>query len=396
MRSREHASQDPTASGIKHATESSIESVTGHGNTSDTTVRFDQEYEVSYMTKNPNPNHDPYEVDTIKANAAIARKFFEIETNILSISNYKDFFEQLFTQIEEKFAIPHVWISIINGSKVSNLIEALESSDLLKKRINLIGRKTFMGLINNDKSPILINRDLKPYYKLLPKKRKYFVKSLAVAPLEFEGTVIGSLNLGDYSSSRFQPSMDIFFLNQLSVKISICLSNITAREQLIYLASRDPLTHLLNRREMTRILEQEFSRAQRYQKPFAVIYLDCDNLKAINDAHGHDCGDIVLKYAASTMLNVMRKEDTVARVGGDEFIIILPNQDMDKAACVSARLSSVFSAHPVNFNGTDITVSISCGVASTNDAGADNPSALLKLADRRLFESKKCKKSSIC
>ena len=370
--------------------------MTGRVNVNDPTITFDQECEVSYMTKDPKPNHELYEVDTIKANVAIAKKFFEIETSILSISNYKNFFEQLFTQIEEKFAIPHVWISIINGSEVSDLIEALESSDLLKKRINLIGRKTFMGLINDGTNPILINTDLKPYYKLLPKKRKYFVKSLAIAPLVFEGTVIGSLNLGDYSSSRFQPSMDIFFLNQLSVKTSICLSNITAREKLMYLASRDPLTHLLNRREMDQILEQEFSRAQRYQKPFALLYIDCDNLKAVNDTHGHDCGDAVIKYVAATMLSVMRKEDILARVGGDEFVIILPNQDTDTAALVSTRLSSFFATHPMNFDGADMTVSISCGVASTGDAGTDSPSALLKIADERLYESKKCKKSSIC
>jgi len=169
-------------------------------------------------------------------NEEIAKKFFEIEVSILSIGNFKDLFEKLLLLIEEKFEIPHVWISIISENDVSHLIEALESSQLLKKRLNIIERSVFLDLIEDEKTPMLVNENLSPFYRLLPENQKYFVKSLAIAPLFLNGDVIGSLNLGDFSRFRFQPNMDTFFLSQLAVKVSICLSNVTAREKLKHFA----------------------------------------------------------------------------------------------------------------------------------------------------------------
>ncbi|MBT8491062.1 MAG: DUF484 family protein [Deltaproteobacteria bacterium] len=333
-------------------------------------------------------------LENIKVNEEIARKFFEIEVSILSINNLKDLFEKLLLSIEEKFAIPHVWISIINGSEVSRILEAIESSELLSKRLNLIGKNTFLGLIKDENTPVLVNQELKSYYKLLPKRQKYFVKSLAIAPLVLDGTIIGSLNLGDYSGSRFEPNMDTYFLSHLSVKISICLSNVSVREKLKQLATRDPLTSLLNRREMENTLEREFSRTNRYNIPLSVIFIDFDGFKMVNDTHGHNCGDTCLKYAASQMEKVVRKEDIVARFGGDEFVIILPNQTADNAMMVSQRLNDLFQEQPMKYGNTTVPISVSCGIASTEDAGVENPATLLSKADKRLYKAKKQKNRS--
>jgi diguanylate cyclase (GGDEF)-like protein len=331
------------------------------------------------------------ELENIKVNEEIARKFFEIEVSILSINNVKDLFEKLLLSIEEKFGIPHVWISIINGSEVSRILEAIESSELLSKRLNLIGKNTFLELIKDENTPVLVNEGLKSYYKLLPKKQKYFVKSLAIAPLVLDGTIIGSLNLGDYSGSRFEPNMDTYFLSHLSVKISICLSNVSVREKLKQLATRDPLTSLLNRREMENTLEREFSRTNRYNIPLSLIFIDFDGFKMVNDTHGHNCGDTYLKYVASQMKKVVRKEDIVARFGGDEFVIILPNQTSDNALMVTQRLHDLFQEQPMKYGNTTIPISMSCGIASTEDAGVDNPATLLSKADKRLYKAKKQK-----
>lgn len=333
-------------------------------------------------------------LEHITVNEEIAKKFFEIEAGILSVGNFRDLFERLLLLIEEKFSIPHVWITIIRENDVSHLIEALESSDVLRERLSVVKRKAFLHLIDDKDSPVLVNENLKPFYTLLPKNQKYFAKSLAVVPITLDGEVIGSLNLGDFSESRFQPDMDTFFLSQLAVKISICLSNVTARERLTYLATRDPLTGLLNRREMETMLDREFSRAIRYRTPLAVLFIDCDEFKTVNDAYGHDCGDALLKYLAEQMRAMVRKDDLAFRYAGDEFVVILPNQTSKEALKVSERLQKFFEKYPLKFQQSLIPFSISCGTASTRDPDIKNPEALLKKADERLYEVKNKKETS--
>ena len=334
-------------------------------------------------------------LENIWANEEIAKKFFEIEVSILSIGNFKDLFEKLLLLIEEKFEIPHVWISIINENDVSHLIKALESSHVLKERLNLVERSVFLELIEDERTPTLVNENLSPFYRLLPENKKYFVKSLAVSPLVLDGDVIGSLNLGDFSGFRFQPNMDTFFLSQLAVKTSICLSNVTARERLKFLATRDPLTRLLNRREMEDMLEREFSRATRYDNPLALLFIDCDDFKMINDSYGHNCGDAILQYVADQILKIIRKDDIAFRFAGDEFVIMLPNQTSNEALNVSERLQSFFQQHPMKFGENSIPVSISSGIASTEDPEVKSSDTLLNKADKRLYEAKKQKASGL-
>lgn len=172
----------------------------------------------------------------LKANQEIAQKFFEIETCILSVLNFKDLFEKLLLEIREKFGVPHLWISMIDKSDISALIRELGSSDSLKDRLNIVSGESFLELVQQKAKPILADGDLKPFYKLFPENEKYFIKSIAVVPLTLDGEIIGSLNMADYSEARFQPGMDTQFLEQLATIVSICLSNVTAHERLRLLA----------------------------------------------------------------------------------------------------------------------------------------------------------------
>ena len=202
-------------------------------------------------------------VETLRINEEIAQKFFEIEVSILSILNFKDLFEKLLTEIREKFNVPYVWISMIDKSEVSDLMKTLESSKILKGRLNIINKNSFLTLIENETKPILISGDLRPYYQLLPQGQMYFIRSLAIAPITLDGEIIGSLNQADLSRLRYRPGMDTRLLEQLAVKVSICLSNVTAHEKLKWFAWRDPLTGLVNRRVMEKVLQREYKRAQR-------------------------------------------------------------------------------------------------------------------------------------
>ena len=330
-------------------------------------------------------------LETLRTNQDIARNFFEIELSILSILNFKDLFEKLLTEIKEKFKVPYVWISIIEKSEVFNLTEKLTSSETLRERLNFIDRNTFANLTENKTKPVLINNDLKSFYKLMPQKHKYLIRSLAIAPLTVGSKIIGSLNQADHSEQRFQPDMDTSLLEQLAVKISICLSNVIAHEKLKLLAFRDPLTGLLNRRVMDDALRREFRRAKRYITPLSLIYIDLDDLKIVNDRYGHNIGDDLLKYVAAHLEDMSRESDVVARVGGDEFVIILPGTIAEEAHNFTSRLQNFFQKNHLDTQETSIHASISFGIATTEDKTISNAESLLKKADIMLYHAKKLK-----
>jgi len=333
-------------------------------------------------------------IEQIKHNDETTRKFFEIEKRILSILNYKDLFEVLLDEIKKKFSMPYVWISLIDKSEVMSFIEHLESSEILIKNMNIVDKNTFLKLVGIKTTPLLINDNLKAFSKLIPRQDKYAIRSIAISPISFEGEIIGSLNQAHISPGHFQPGLDTSSLEQLAVKVSFCLSNVTAHEKLKFLAYTDPLTGLLNRRAMENALKREFSREKRYQRTLSVVFIDLDDFKSVNDIYGHDRGDELLKYVANQLFNISRDTDVVARFAGDEFIFILPETSAASTKTLMNRLKSYFISHPLDTAGTSIPVSISFGVASTEDKSIENPTMLLKKADEMLYKAKAARKTA--
>jgi len=333
-------------------------------------------------------------LERVRDNEEIAKKFFEIEVSILSILDFQGLFERLLSEIREKFGIPCVWISLIDKSEISDLVQTLAVSKDLKERLNLIDRKTFLRLTDSRTTPLLLNGDLHPFHPLLPKGQLNFIRSLAISPISLHGAIIGSLNQADFSPLRYRPGMDTQLLEQLAVKVSICLSNVIAHERLKWLAVRDPLTGLLNRRIMETVLNREFKRAQRYKTPLSLAFIDMDDFKIINDRHGHECGDALLKYVAGQLVEITRDSDVVARYGGDEFVIILPGTPVQEASKLLQRLQYHFRDRPLRYDERVISVSISFGVASVTDRKVADPESLLREADTMLYNIKKNKKAA--
>jgi len=333
-------------------------------------------------------------LETLRRNQEIAQTFFEIETKILSILNFKDFFETLLTQIEEKRNVPYVWVSLIDRSQVSDMIQALPYFDSLKGRLNLVDRDIFLSLVGHNTTPVLVNDRLDRFFKLFPEDQHYPIKSLAVAPLTLDGTIIGSLNQADDAQDRYAPSQDTSLLERLAVKVSLCLSNVMAHEQLEHLASEDPLTGVLNRRALERLLSMRVEEAKRYKIPLSVVFLDLDDLKMVNDRYGHECGDVLLQHFGKQLRTICRSSDVVARFGGDEFVVILPHQKTDEAAVFVSRVETYLQKLPVTVGDVTIPVSISSGVASLDEKTISDAHSLLRRADELLYKAKEQKKKA--
>lgn len=159
-------------------------------------------------------------------------------------------------------------------------------------------------------------------------------------------------------------------------------------EALRRIATRDELTGLLNRREYDRILAEEEERARRFGHPLGLVIIDIDHFKAINDTHGHPAGDEVLKELALRLAGAIRTVDRVARIGGEEFALVLVQTDGPAALEVARRAISAVAENPVPAgNGLVLEVTASAGVASL-PSDATTAAELFAAADKALYAAK--------
>jgi diguanylate cyclase (GGDEF)-like protein len=151
------------------------------------------------------------------------------------------------------------------------------------------------------------------------------------------------------------------------------------------LAYRDELTELPNRRGASRQLDVLISRSRRHGHQLAVLLIDADRFKSINDQHGHAVGDVVLRELAARLRDRVRREDVVGRWGGEEFVVALPETTPDGAAAVAESLRAGISGTPITADGTSLAVTVSIGVAAWTGEDLDD---LVSGADRALYAAK--------
>jgi diguanylate cyclase (GGDEF)-like protein len=150
-------------------------------------------------------------------------------------------------------------------------------------------------------------------------------------------------------------------------------------------ANTDPLTGLYNLRYLQRQLHHLLDLAKRYEQSFAILLMDIDGLKRINDAHGHAAGDRLLMQVAMAITRSVRSVDTAARIGGDEFAVLAPHQDASHGAQLGERLATAVEGE---VSAPDIpAVSLSVGVVSCPEHG-DDPEQLMDIADRAMYRAK--------
>jgi len=166
-------------------------------------------------------------------------------------------------------------------------------------------------------------------------------------------------------------------------------------EEIYRLTIQDGLTRIHNQRALGDFLDREVARSQRHSRPLSVLMFDIDKFKAINDAHGHLCGDFVLRELAECVGETVRKEDLFARYGGEEFALVLVETGLPEATYAAERVREAVEAHQFRFETTPIKLTISIGVATTSGDPDATPKGLLKAADERLYQAKRTGRNKV-
>ena len=164
------------------------------------------------------------------------------------------------------------------------------------------------------------------------------------------------------------------------------LANEYITSQLKLLANLDSLTNLYNRRAYLKNLEQSISFSNRTGQALCVLVIDVDHFKHINDSHGHDAGDMVLKTIAKTIEHCLRTEDVMGRMGGEEFSICLPNTTLASALIVAERICKAVHSTAITLESTNITCSVSVGVATLRKL--ESPRDVLRRSDQAMYFAK--------
>jgi len=214
---------------------------------------------------------------------------------------------------------------------------------------------------------------------------------LLSVPALFNDELLGIITVAD--SPRNYEKRDLDTIEQFASLFALAAQKKHDQDHIAHLAHHDPLTGLINRHLFPDRLAQAMILSQRHRKKIALLYVDLDKFKQINDTHGHLAGDAVLKEVAARLRNLLRDSDTVARMGGDEFVVIL--HDIPSKTAVKNVTKKIIDtlAEPILFHETKFTVMASVGISIYPDDDKEID-ALLQKADKAMYQAKQSSTTS--
>lgn len=213
-------------------------------------------------------------------------------------------------------------------------------------------------------------------------------------PLHVGNRLLGSLHLLTAETASIEVNRSEFYA-AVAQQLSAAIERTSLFEEIQQLAITDPLTGLFNRRHFDYLAERELRRAQRMKRTLAIIMMDLDHFKKVNDLYGHLTGDRVLKGIAERCKNTLRELDILARYGGEEFVILLPECDFERALQVAERLRTTISDKPFTTERDLIWVTASLGVSALPAGSEKTLMELVREADLSLYHAKSAGRNKV-
>ena len=220
-------------------------------------------------------------------------------------------------------------------------------------------------------------------------------RSYVGVPLILRDQTVGVLSIQSTRPSAYSTEQ-VSLLETIAVQAAIAIENARLYQEAQLLATTDFLTGLLNRRELFSRAEQEFERARRYRHSLAVMMIDIDHFKLVNDTFGHLAGDQVLRLLSRVCQKNMRLVDVVGRYGGEEILIFMPETDREEAFTAAERLRIEIDEMIVSTDKGDVRVTVSVGLTSYNREKSQTLETLISRADDALFAAKAEGRNRVC
>ena len=271
---------------------------------------------------------------------------------------------------------------LTGGHLEACLVHIYPSGANMGKRYPLQGQTLVLGRGENSEIRVQDNSVSRSHCKIEPTKDGVYI----VDTKSLNGTFVNDrlargahlLNDGDY----IRVGNAIFrFLTGGNIESEY-------HEEIYRLTIFDGLTQIHNHRYLAEFLDREVARSQRHRRPLAVLMLDLDRFKSVNDSHGHLCGDHVLREMSNRIRHTVRREDLFARYGGEEFALVLVESTHEQAVEVAERIRVLAEVMPFSFESLRIPVTLSVGVASSDGESPITATEMLKHADGNLYKAK--------
>jgi two-component system cell cycle response regulator len=213
-------------------------------------------------------------------------------------------------------------------------------------------------------------------------------------PIATANRLTGLLAVGGKTVTRMGVESEAFLV-QVANQAHIVVENSRLFDRIKNLSIRDGLTELYNHRHSMALVSQEFERVGRYQEWLSILMVDIDHFKRVNDEHGHQAGDAILRDVARLLKETLRTVDSLGRYGGEEFMAVLPHTAYDEAKRTGERLRRAVEEHTFRVAEKKIKVTISIGVAAYPSEAVDTPNGLIREADRSLYKAKEAGRNRV-
>lgn len=252
------------------------------------------------------------------------------------------------------------------------------------------------GWVAQTGKPTIVNNAAKDprFAKRFDSETQFRTRSILCAPLISRGRTIGVVQVINRRGGRFTQT-DLDLLMTMVEPCAIAIENAILFQRTEQLTITDDLTKLFNSRYLNVYIGREIKRCKRHGIPLSIIFLDLDGFKSVNDQHGHLAGSRTLTEVGGILAEAVRESDILARYGGDEFVVVLPETPPAGALVIAERIRRAIAAHPfLREEGLEARISASFGIASYPDH-ALTPEGLIQKADQAMYRVKEKDKNGI-
>ncbi len=252
------------------------------------------------------------------------------------------------------------------------------------------------GWVAESGEPVIVNDVRKDprFTGQIDKETQFRTRSILCAPLTSRGRTLGVVEIINRRGGRFTRA-DLALLLTLVEPCAIAIENAMLFQRAEQLTITDDLTKLFNSRYLNLYIGREIKRCKRHGIPLSIIFLDLDGFKSINDQHGHLAGSRTLTEVGAILALAVRESDVLARYGGDEFVVVLPETPVDGALVIGERIRRSIEEHAfLREEGLDARISASLGIATYPDH-ALTPEGLIQKADQAMYRVKERNKNGI-